>query len=228
MATSVRRTGSDGDRTRFFRLTQIIIDELTQILRDLLQNEVPPTEIYKKVMKVNYLTKTLLSYQMVIISDANTCGYQDFDITLLCTLLRNICKNITPPSQGWDGSNMPSPNEVTVGDDIKRIRLIRNKLIGHIPKAAISETEFKEHCSIVSGICTRMQTLLNKGYVKRFQDAEERLIDADTEERYLQLIKRQAEEEISIKELLQSVWVQGNANRDRLQQLQTGKIIAYS
>ena len=229
MATSVSSTG-DEDRTRFIRLSLIIIDELTQILRDLLHNEFSPSQINNKVVQINYLSK-LRPEQVVVINNANTQGYQDFDITLLYTLLRNVCQNITAPSQGWGVSTMPSPNEVTVGDDIERIRLIRNNLFGHISKAAISETEFKEYWSIMSGICTRMQTLLNIGFVKRLQDAEKRLIDADTEERYLQLIKKQAEEERTIRDLLQISLAQGKANRDMLQHLQssfTGKITAYS
>ena len=218
MATSVSSTGSNDDKTRFFRLSLIIIDELTQILRDLLHNYVSPTQIFKKVMKVNHLTKTLRKDQITVISDANTRGYTDFDITLLYTLLRNVCQNIPPPSQNWGVSTMPSPSDVTVGDDIERIRLIRNKLFGHISEAAISKTEFKIYLSIISGICTRIQTLLNKGYVKRLQDAEERSIDPDTEEKYLQLIKRLVEEERTTIGILQNI-----------QSLLTGKNkLAYS
>ena len=205
MATSVSSTGSDEDRTRFFRLSLIIIDELTQILRDLLHNEVSPTEILKKVIKVNHLTQTLRKDQMTVISDAKTRGYKDFDITLLYTILRNVCQNITPPTQNWGVSTMPSPNEVTVGDDIERIRLIRNSLFGHISEAAISKREFKRYLSIISGICTRIQTPLNKDYVKRLQDAEERSIDPDTEEKYLQLIKRHVDEEKTTKDILQNI-----------------------
>nr|XP_022319238.1 uncharacterized protein LOC111122013 [Crassostrea virginica] len=212
MATSVSSTGSDEDRTRFCKLSLIIIDELTQILRDLLHNEVPSTRIFQKVIKVNHLTKTLRTDQIAIIRDANIRAYQDFDITLLYALLRNVCQNITPPSQNWGVSIMPSPNEVTVGDDIERIRLIRNKLFGHISEAAISETEFKEHWSIIYGICSRIKPLLNKDYVERLQDVEERSIDSDTEEKCLQLIKRQAEEEKTIRDLL-------HANRYMLQNL---------
>ena len=189
MATSVSSTDDD-DRTRFFRLSLIIIDELTQILRDLLTSKVPPTQIFNKVIKVNHLTKTLRKDQIAVITDAKTRGYTDFDITLLYTLLRNVCQNITPPSQRWGVSTMPSPNEVTLGDDIERIRLIRNKLFGHISEAAVSETEFKEYWSIISDICIRLQTLLNKDYVKRLRDAEGLSIDAITENKYIELIKR--------------------------------------
>ena len=206
MATSVSSTGSDGDRTRFFRLSLIIIDELTQILQDLLHNEIPPTEIYQKVVERNFLDK-LRPEQVDVVKNAKTRGYQDFDITLLYSLLRHVCQNITPPSQRWGVPTMPSTNEVTVGDDIERIRLLRNKLFGHKSKCAISETEFKEQSSIIPGICFRMQTLglLNKDYVKRLQDAEVRSIDPETEEKYLQIIKRQAEEEKTTRDLLQNI-----------------------
>ena len=68
MATSVSSTGSDEDRTRFFKLSLVIIDELTQILRDLLPNEVPlpPTQIFNKVKQINYLQR-LRPKQIVVI-----------------------------------------------------------------------------------------------------------------------------------------------------------------
>ena len=165
MATSKQGTGPPEDRTRFCRLTLVIIDELTQILRDLLHNEINPSQILNDVNQLGLLK--LRTDQIAVIRDANTRGYQDFDITLLYTLLRNVCKNITPPSENCGVSNIPSPNEVTVGDDIERIRLIRNKLFGHIPVAAISETVFEDYWSTISDICSRMQTLLNKDYAKR-------------------------------------------------------------
>ena len=199
MATSLSSTISTEDRTRFFRLILVIIEELTQILRDLLHNEIPPTLIFKEV---DHLTKTLRKDQIAVISDANTRGYQDFDITLLYTLLRNVCQNITPPSQNWGVSTMPSPNEITVGDDIERIRLCRNKLFGHIFEAAIPETEFQEYWSTISDICTRMQTLLNKDYVRRLKKAEECTIDSETENNYMDKIKQLAKEEEDMKEIL--------------------------
>ena len=204
MASSVKISGSDEHRTRFFRLSLVIINELTQILRDLLLNEVSPTQIYNKVKQSNNLPK-LRPEQITVISDPNIRGYQDFDITLLYTLLRNVCQNISPPSQNWGVLNMPSPrNQITVGDDIERIRLIRNEVCGHIPEVAIPETKFKEYWSTISGICTRMQALLNKDYAKRLQEAKECTIDTDTEQKYKDLIKKLADEEKSTKDLIKS------------------------
>ena len=204
MASSVKISGSDEDRTRFFRLNLVIIEQLTQILRDLLLNEVSPTQIFNKVKQSNYFKK-LRPEQITLISDAKIRGYQDFDITLLYTLLRNVCQNISPPSQNWGVFNMPSPlNEITVGDDIERIRLIRNKVCGHISEVAIQDTEFQQYWSTISDICTRMQALLNKDYAKRLQEAKECTIDTDTENKYIDLIKRLAEEEKSTRDIIES------------------------
>ena len=203
MATSASGTQFDEDRTRFFRLSLIIIDELTQILRDLLYNEVHPTQIKNHLLQKNFLQK-LRSEQVAVISDASTNGYKDFDITLLYTLLRNVFNNsISPPSQSWGVSEMPSQIEITVGDDIERIRLIRNTVFGHISEAAITETDFQEYFTIISDICTRMQTLLKKDYVRQLRATEGCTIDSSTENKYIELIKRLADEEKTTRGLLQ-------------------------
>lgn len=202
MASSIRISGSDEDRTRFFRLSLVIIETLTQILRDLLLNEVSPTQLFEKVKQSNYLQK-LRPEQIILISDAKTRGYQDLDITLLYTLLRNVCQNILPPSHNW-GIMPSSPDEITVGNDMERIRLIRNQLYGHISEVAIPETEFEEYWSTIVDICTRMQALLNTDYVKKLQEAKECTIDADTEKKYMELIKRLADEEKTTRDIIQS------------------------
>ena len=197
---SVIGAGPDKDRTRFFRLNLVIIDELTPILRDLLHNEIQPTDIFNTV-KQKYL-KIFRPDEIALISTAKTKSYNDFDITLLYKLLRNVCPNISSPTIKWVLSKMPSQNEITVGDDIERIRLIRNNVQGHITEAAIPETEFQEYWSTISDICTRMQTLLNKDYVRRLKKAEECTIDLETENNYMDKIKQLAKEEEDMKEIL--------------------------
>ena len=82
MTTLVSSTGSDEDITRFFRLSLVITDVVTQILRDLLHNEVPPTQIFNKVKQKNYLQR-LRPEQIMVIKNANSRDYKDFDTTLL-------------------------------------------------------------------------------------------------------------------------------------------------
>ena len=63
----------------------------------------------------------------------------EFDITLLCVLLRNIC-GLSPPSSGWN--KMPNVSDHTREADIIRIKLFRNERFGHIPKTAVSMADF--------------------------------------------------------------------------------------
>ena len=80
--------------------------------------------------------------------------------------------------------------------------MIRNNVFGHVSEAAVPETDFKEYRSMISDICTRMQTLLNKDYVRRLKKAEECTIDSETENNYMDKIKQLAKEEEDMKEIL--------------------------
>uniref|UniRef100_A0A8W8JUB0 DZIP3-like HEPN domain-containing protein n=1 Tax=Magallana gigas TaxID=29159 RepID=A0A8W8JUB0_MAGGI len=50
---------------------------------------------------------------------------QNLDISLVYNLLRNVCKNVTPPRRGWGYE--PSDADVSLGADIERIRLMWNR-----------------------------------------------------------------------------------------------------
>ena len=65
----------------------------------------------------------------------NKPNINDFDITLLSVLLRNIC-SLSPPSTGWDKPATPSDHLVEA--DIVRIKIFRNKHF-HSSQSAVSE-----------------------------------------------------------------------------------------
>ncbi|XP_065934528.1 uncharacterized protein [Magallana gigas] len=50
---------------------------------------------------------------------------QNLDISLVYNLLRNVCKNVTPPKRGWGYE--PSDDDASLGADIERIRSIWNR-----------------------------------------------------------------------------------------------------
>lgn len=51
--------------------------------------------------------------------------YQNLDISLVYNLLKNVCKNVTPPKRGWGYE--PSADDVSLGADIERIRSMWNR-----------------------------------------------------------------------------------------------------
>ena len=63
----------------------------------------------------------------------------DFDISLLCKLLREIC-SLTPPATGW--KDLPNITDHSLGADLVRIRIYRNKIYGHNHSMEISNADF--------------------------------------------------------------------------------------
>lgn len=196
------------DRTRFCRLSLVIVEELPLILQDVLHREVPPNLLLQMVNKHEKGLKHLRPHQIIQVNNAKASGYSAFDITLLYTLLRNYFKkSIQPPTKGWGKQKMPEQGQETEGDDIERIRLIRNKH-NHsvmVSNSAISETEFNEKWGIIHAVCARMQTRLphiQHHYVQMLEESKIRTIDSDMEETYIDKIKELAKEEMSVKTLL--------------------------
>ena len=87
----------------------------------------------RNVIKQNQWDKLYPAYP-------NKPNINDFDITLLSVLLRNIC-GLSSPSTGWD--KWPTPSDHSVGADIVRIKLFRNEHFGHRPQSTVSEADFK-------------------------------------------------------------------------------------
>lgn len=199
---ALSKASSDEDRTRFFRLSSIIIEVLTPMLQDLLQREIQPSRLFNIV---KYKTRDLRPTQINLIYNANVNGYEEFDITLLYTLLRNHCLKIQSPTKGWGMSNMPEQGEETEGDDIERIRIIRNKLTGHVSKPTISDTKFEEQWSIIYDICQRMQSRIPSTqfmYIQKLEETKERTTDSDMEQLYIEKMKELADDENTVKKLL--------------------------
>ena len=77
----------------------------------------------------------------------------EFDISLLCVLLRNI-SGLSPPGSGWD--KMPNVSDHTREADIIRIKLFRNERFGHIPRAAVSMKDFEKFWAEISAPIVRL------------------------------------------------------------------------
>ena len=97
----------------------------------------------------------LSSEQKVILQDASYNGnYSKCDTTLIYTLIRNLTK-VNPPSRGW-GKHPTAPSMTTAGDDVERIREIRNIVYGHAPSAKLSQIEWSNFLVKVTDVLQRM------------------------------------------------------------------------
>ncbi|XP_062617153.1 uncharacterized protein LOC134278868 [Saccostrea cucullata] len=167
------------DRSRFAKLGMAINEELTQACRDVLEMEVPPGLVYNKV-KSSSVYKNIRPEQELRLIGAKTDGYKQFDITLLYTLIRNICTKIPRPTKGWGGNTMPAIGQITTGDDVK-IRLIRNSMFGHISSASTSKTDFDNTWSVITDICQRLQTCTKKDYMTGLSNIQRQTLEEENE-----------------------------------------------
>ncbi|XP_062618728.1 uncharacterized protein LOC134280330 [Saccostrea cucullata] len=188
-----------GGSSRFAKLGMAINDVLTQAYRDILEMDVPPSLAFNKV-KSSSLYKKLRSDQELLLIDAKNSGYKNFDITFMYTLLRNICTTIPPPTNAWGGNDMPSTIEITIGDDIERIRLIRNSVFGHVYSASTSQQTFDDSWSVISDVCQRLQTYTGKTYMDGLQNIERQALEEEYEEALVEKLREEHENNKELRE----------------------------
>ncbi|XP_061169576.1 uncharacterized protein LOC133178940 [Saccostrea echinata] len=196
------RQDPDG-RSRFAKLGLAINDELTQAYRDILEMEVSPACVLNRV-KSSGIFQTLYPDQLLLLGNAKNVGFKDFDISLLYKLLRSICTRIQKPTNGWGGNTMPAEGDTTVGDDIERIRLIRNNLFGHVSSASTSLTTFNNYWTIISEVCRRLQTCTAKNYLDALNNIQTQSME-ECEEAIIEKIKVDCEKEKLLLEQVSSL-----------------------
>ena len=170
------------EKDNFCRFGQGIVGTSSAILRDILESYVPHTELLRTVNN-RPAPLSLDKHQRELVMKAATEGYKEFDITLLYIILRNLCSNLRdsstpdlpPPSQNW--GKEPKPTDLTLSDDIERIRLLRNEVFAHLPRAEFSETDYKKYWGQLKDVCHRCK---NNIRLQQFgHDYEQQLKDLE-------------------------------------------------
>lgn len=170
----------------FARFAIVCIDINKLPLKDILTISIPPLDLKKKIKTKR---KSLLTGKYQLNPDQrNKCyynsspDYSTFDITLLYKLIRNLCPLLEPTNK-W--GKQPVSTDVDVGDDIERIRCLRNsELVAHSASAEISDDTFKNHWSDVKCIIQRCQQYTSSNgcttdYNKMLQDLETKTFTFD-------------------------------------------------
>ncbi|XP_062604654.1 uncharacterized protein LOC134266426, partial [Saccostrea cucullata] len=189
------RPNLDG-RSRFAKLGMATNDVLNQAYKDIIELEILPTVCY---IKVQSLPTKLQLYpeQERLLQDAQHTGYKNFDISLSYKIIRNVCSKIPKPTKGrWGQNKMPAPGETTVGDDIERIRLMRNSLTGHVSSASTSQTEFDDTWSLMAGICQRLETFTKKKYMDNLIYIENLILKEKDEDDIIERLKKEHDREL--------------------------------
>lgn len=144
--------------TNLARVARMILGPCTDVLRAVLTNEISPSALSQNVKTfiANHPKhkKCFINTEQEKLIHGKT--YDDFDITLLYTVLRNIC-HIPEHKNRW--GNVPLPTDRSVSANLERIRLIRNEY-GHSSKFSLSDIEFKRKWQDILKIVQELEICL--------------------------------------------------------------------
>nr|XP_034324490.1 uncharacterized protein LOC117689028 isoform X4 [Crassostrea gigas] len=143
----------------FAQISIVCLDILKQCLIDILHIHIKPTDLGKKIRLSSSLTagKNKLSSEQNDLCCPSSPGvpdYSKFDVTLLYKLIRNLCSYLKP-SKEW--GKEPKTTDLTIADDIERIRLFRNKHYAHADSAEIPDSEFTDLWNEGKSLVHRLQ-----------------------------------------------------------------------
>ena len=216
------------ENENYARLSRAIVDLMTFILREILTLYILPADIERKALSSSKLNN-LRTDQWNLIHQANTNGYASFDITLLYTLLRNLCTSVPKPSTKWGRNDLPKSHEVTLGDDIERIRIVKNGLQSHIPTTILNDAEFEDYWKILRDVCVRLDLQFNKKYTDDLNKLKTICMDSALQKKYNDNLKllmdRETEHSSEIKENQRQIKEHAHQIMEHTRQIQGMKLM---
>lgn len=145
---------ASNDKRNFQCVTVASVDVIKLPLRDILTSHIKPEDLFKTIKSCSTLKLRPDQLKICFIQPPGVPDYNKFDVTLLYTLIRNLC-SLTCPAQGW--GNEPRATDTQISDDIERLRLFRNNYYAHAESAGISDAVFEDVWKILKLVFKRIQ-----------------------------------------------------------------------
>ena len=155
---------SDRFRTNGARLSQLIIDKGTETMRKYFDSIHSPANL-PAVLSANYGTlstiKAIKPFQMQKlfpphgVLPAMPSKSEDYDITLLFILIRNICGLTAPASTAGSWDKDPPSTDKSPEADLVRIKNYRNKVHAHIHSTGVKDVDFNKYWTEISDVLVR-------------------------------------------------------------------------
>ena len=158
------------------RVCNALVTVCADGLRDILQSQIPPGyhDFYgllraRRPALINM--RNLRQEQLDTLFPDPRGRYMgtldQFDITLLYTLVRNI-SSVPPPVTGWGKGPMDNPRDTSLGAATERIRICRNCVSGHSMDGRLDDQSFEHYWK---EICLVMDDIEKSLGAKGYQDA---------------------------------------------------------
>ena len=175
MATGTTSTAQEAlcttdEKANFQRLTRLLMRGGLALLREVFDAIHPPVNLpavlgnpviktqLQSLKKIRVLNQTEWDYLYNSSGPGMHGKSADFDISLLCKLLRAIC-SLTPPITGWD--NLPNSTDHSLGADLVRIRIYRNTIYGHNHSMEITKADFEKLWKEISEALLRIASSIS-------------------------------------------------------------------
>ena len=190
------------EKTNGSKLSRLLIDGGTTVLRNVFNHHHPPANLAAK-LNANYSALNNLLRRRVLnghqwdklfppggaMPDSNT-----FDITLLFLLLTNIC-GLSPPPTGWHAKPPPSDNSYEA--NLARVKYFRNVLYGNVTSTGVDTHSFAVLWLEISSVLVALG--LHQSEIDRLK------AEQGGEEDYLDALRDWTDCEIEIKTQLKDV-----------------------
>ena len=177
-------------KANYFRVCALLVNIGRDALKAALHTVHPPSTLIA-VLNANKSTLKKIRYSVINASQWNllfpvsgTPDSNNFDITLLTILLRNIC-GLASPAAGWNV--MPPASDTSISANILRIKIFRNEVYGHIANAQYDDTTFKTLWQEIT------KPLLKLGIPQQYIDELKTVRVSFEEECYIETLKEWTE-----------------------------------
>ena len=211
MAAASAPFTSTKETTNYARLCRLLVDVGSQVLRSTFDKIHSPATLHTVLgsTSVHYATlQSLYKGRKKVLNPTqwgklypthSPVSSADFDITLLTVLLRNIC-GLTPPAKGWD--RLPLAANMSIADDIARVKYYRNTVYGHAPQASVGDSSFSAYWQEVREALVRLG---GAHFRTEIDNLEHDCMDPDIEKHYRELMKQWKKDDDNIKDKLDEI-----------------------
>lgn len=205
MATGTAPFSSSKETTNYARLCRLLVGVGTQALRDTFDKIHPPACLHAALASQQPILQSLrkrriinpMQWGKLYPTIASSVSSENFDITLLVLLLRNIC-SLSPPTTGWD--SLPLVADTSIEANIARVKYYRNNVYGHASQASMDDTTFDSYWKDISSALVGLGAGVN--YVNDISKLRTEGMDPDNEKHYVNLLKEWKKDEDTTKDKL--------------------------
>ena len=205
--------------TNFARLCRLL-SVCAELLRDVLRRYISEVSLHSELDAAKAkLTPVLSSPQKDLFYRKRKpfLPYDDLDITLLYTLIRNLCddthqlkhgqKGMPPPQNGW--GKLPFQQDRSLAANVERIRYFRNET-NHRERDSVIDNDFIVTWNKMGRVVEEIEKKLNNQiyptkYVDILKEIKDISMDPEEIQKYIEEIERMKREQECLEEKIHKV-----------------------